>query len=474
MIVKCFTVLVLSIIAVPCFAQSSIKGATLVKDISYLASDKLAGRFPGTKGNELAAKYIEHVFKKNKIEPLFPGYEQPFNVIVKLEPPAANNFIKVGDMSDFLMNRDYSIFPFSGSAKLNAKVFAASSNEVAMRNPTSIKANWVVLWRRKSQAPASDSLSDYAISKKAFEEGAAGIILISPDSIDQKDVLVRLRPRKDEPLPIPVIQLSRNAWQKLTRALFDTTENDLQPKISSVPLTVAVQVEKKEITAKNIVGIIKGSDATLSNEYIILGAHYDHLGYGGYGTGSLQPDTIAIHNGADDNASGTAALMAIAAELSHNRDSLKRSVIIIAFSAEEEGLLGSQYFVNHLPVPKGSIKVMLNMDMVGHLNTEHQLYMGGAGTFPGGVDFMKKTGEGSALNLVVHAGSVGGSDHVSFYQKGISCVGLHTGGHPQYHKPSDDVELINKDGIEQVAKYIYQAMYGLTNWQGEWGFVQQD
>jgi hypothetical protein len=114
------------------------------------------------------------------------------------------------------------------------------------------------------------------------------------------------------------------------------------------------------------------------------------------------------------------------------------------------------------------------MDMVGHLNDQHQLYMGGAGTFPGGVDFMKKTGEGSGLNLVVHAGSVGGSDHVSFYQKGISCVGLHTGGHPQYHKPSDDADLINVPGIEKVARYIYNAVYGLANREEGFGFIKQD
>jgi hypothetical protein len=468
------TVLLLPLV-VPCRGQLSIKGENIIKDINYLASDKLAGRFPGSKGNSLAAAYIERIFKKNKIEPLVPDYEQPFNVIVKLEAPAAGNFIKVADQQGFLLNKDYGILPFSGSAKLEAKVLTAASNEAVMHEAGVTKANWIVLWRYKSQAPSSDSLSDYAISKKAFEAGAAGIILVSPDTVDQKDVMIRLRPRKVEPLPIPVVQLSRAAWQSVHGALFSTADKENKAaKISSIPLTISVQVEKKEVVAKNIVGIIKGNDPVLSSEYILLGAHYDHLGYGGYGTGSLQPDTVAVHNGADDNASGTAALMAIAAELSQNKDSLKRSVIVVAFSAEEEGLLGSRYFVDHLPVPQSAIKVMLNMDMVGHLNSENQLYMGGAGTFAGGVDFMKAIGEGSGLNPVVNAGSVGGSDHVSFYEKGISCIGFHTGGHPQYHKPSDDAELINVAGIEKVARYIYKAVYGLTNREREWGFIQQD
>ena len=114
------------------------------------------------------------------------------------------------------------------------------------------------------------------------------------------------------------------------------------------------------------------------------------------------------------------------------------------------------------------------MDMVGRLNADSQLYMGGAGTFPGGVDFMKELGKGSGLNLVVHAGGVGGSDHVSFYRKGISCIGLHTGGHPQYHTPADDAQLINVNGIEKVARYIYRAVYGLSVREGEWKFIKQD
>ncbi|HRN56745.1 MAG TPA: M20/M25/M40 family metallo-hydrolase, partial [Agriterribacter sp.] len=193
-----------------------------------------------------------------------------------------------------------------------------------------------------------------------------------------------------------------------------------------------------------------------------------------FGTGSLQPDTVAVHNGADDNASGTAALLEIAKALARHRAQLKRSVIVVAFAAEEEGLLGSQYFTEHLPVPQSAVKVMLNMDMVGRLNAGNQLYMGGAGTFPGGVDFMKSLGEGSGLNLVVHAGGVGGADHVSFYRKGISCIGLHTGGHPQYHTPADDAQLINVAGIEKVARYIYNAVYGLSVREGEWGFIKQE
>jgi len=240
----------------------------------------------------------------------------------------------------------------------------------------------------------------------------------------------------------------------------------VKPNVNSAPAD--------SVETNNIVGYLEGSDPVLKNEYIIIGAHYDHLGWGGKGTGSKKPDTVAIHNGADDNASGVSALLTIAKEIAKHKTGFKRSIIFIAFSGEEEGLLGSKYFVSHLPVADSAVKLMINMDMVGRLNTEKQLYMGGAGTFPGGVALMTKLGEGSGLNPVVHAGSVGGSDHVSFYKKNISVIGLHTGGHPQYHTPEDDSRLINQKGAELVCKYICTALLEIANYREPVYFIKQD
>ncbi|PRZ23504.1 M20/M25/M40 family metallo-hydrolase [Flavobacterium granuli] len=234
------------------------------------------------------------------------------------------------------------------------------------------------------------------------------------------------------------------------------------------------KVKSDTVTTQNVVGYIEGSDITLKNEFIVIGAHYDHWGWGGKGSSSKKKDTIAIHNGADDNASGVAALLSILEELSKSKIRTKRSIIFISFSGEEEGLLGSKYFVNHLPVDKNAVKVMLNMDMVGRLNTEKQIYMGGAGTFPDGVELMKKLAEGSGLNPIIHAGEVGGSDHVSFYKSDISSIGFHTGGHPQYHTPEDDIDLINSDGGALVSKYIYNALIEIANYKEKLYFIKQD
>lgn len=234
------------------------------------------------------------------------------------------------------------------------------------------------------------------------------------------------------------------------------------------------KMKSDSVATQNVFGFIEGSDEKLKNEFIVIGAHYDHWGWGGIGSGSKKKDTVAIHNGADDNASGVSALLCILEEVSKLKVKPKRSIIFVSFSGEEEGLLGSKYFVNHLPVKKESIKVMLNMDMVGRLNAEKQIYMGGAGTFPNGVVLMKNLGQNSGLNPVVFAGDVGGSDHVTFYKAGISAIGFHTGGHPQYHTPEDDIDLINFEGGALVSKYIYNALVSMANYNEELVFIKQD
>lgn len=233
------------------------------------------------------------------------------------------------------------------------------------------------------------------------------------------------------------------------------------------------KIASDSVTTQNVLGYIEGSDPNLKNEFIVIGAHYDHWGWGGKGSGSKKKEVLAIHNGADDNASGVSALLCIAEEISKLSVKPKRSILFISFSGEEEGLLGSKYFVDHLPVNKEAVKVMLNMDMVGRLNSEKQIYMGGAGTFPDGVELMRKLGENSGLNPVIHSGDVGGSDHVSFYKASISAVGFHTGGHPQYHTPEDDIDLINSDGGALVARYICNALMAIANDLQTLSFIEQ-
>ena len=230
--------------------------------------------------------------------------------------------------------------------------------------------------------------------------------------------------------------------------------------------------EKPEVTTCNVIGFIEGNDLDLKNEYIVLGAHYDHLGLGG--PSSKSDKRGVVYHGADDNASGTAALLEIAEKLISRQDELKRSVLFIAFGAEEQGLLGSKYFTENPLIPLSQIKLMINMDMVGRLNENKHVYAGGAGTFTNGVDFMKNLGKSLGLNPIVHAGSVGGSDHVSFYKKNISVLGIHTGGHPQYHTPEDTLELINLEGEKLVCEYVFQTILNKASTIDNIEFINQD
>ncbi|MCX2453664.1 M20/M25/M40 family metallo-hydrolase [Pedobacter sp. PLR] len=225
------------------------------------------------------------------------------------------------------------------------------------------------------------------------------------------------------------------------------------------------------VKTQNVIGYIEGSDPVLKHEFIVIGAHYDHLGTGG--ASSKKPDTVAIHLGADDNASGTAALLEIAEKLAANKASLKRSIMVIAFGAEEQGLLGSKYFTEHPLVPLSQIKLMINMDMVGRMNAEKHLYMGGAATFDGGVELMTSLGPEIGIHPLVNHYDVGGSDHVSFYKKNLPVLGFHTGGHPQYHTPEDDRRLINVPGEKLVCDYIYKALTAVTNRPGPIIFVPE-
>jgi Zn-dependent M28 family amino/carboxypeptidase len=265
-----------------------------------------------------------------------------------------------------------------------------------------------------------------------------------------------------------VVQYIQNEFKTLGLNKF---ERSYKQKFEA-KLRVYEGMPDKTVKTCNVVGFIEGSDAVLKNEYIVLGAHYDHLGLGGPSSKSDKRNTI--HYGADDNASGTSALLEIAEKIASQKSKLKRSVIFIAFGAEEQGLLGSKHFVENPLVPLSQIKLMINMDMVGRMNAEKHVYMGGAGTFPDGVNFMKTLGESLNLTPIVHAGSVGGSDHVSFYRKGISVLGIHTGGHPQYHTPEDTLDLINLTGEKQVCDYIYKAIMKIATADYKMEFIRQD
>jgi len=206
------------------------------------------------------------------------------------------------------------------------------------------------------------------------------------------------------------------------------------------------------VTGRNVVAFSdKKADKT-----IVIGAHFDHLGMGGQG--SLHRGDSAIHNGADDNASGTAALLALAKIFKY--ETLKSNILFIAFSGEENGLWGSNYFVKNPTIDLKTVNYMINMDMVGRLNAEKSLAVHGVGTSPSFPPVLDPINADS-LKLVPSESGVGPSDHTSFYLQDLPVLHFFTGQHADYHKPSDDADKINYEGLVQVVRYISRLIAGL-------------
>lgn len=197
----------------------------------------------------------------------------------------------------------------------------------------------------------------------------------------------------------------------------------------------------------NVIGFIDNG----ATNTIVIGAHYDHLGMG-LPMASLNTGEPAIHNGADDNASGVSAMLYLAGKLAKS-SAKKNNYLFIGFSGEELGLYGSKYFTEHSPIDLGTINYMLNMDMVGRLNEERTLAVYGAGTSPTWKENLEKINNGR-FNIKTTDSGIGPSDHTSFYLKNIPVLHFFTGQHSEYHKPSDDSELINYQGIQDIADFM--------------------
>lgn len=227
------------------------------------------------------------------------------------------------------------------------------------------------------------------------------------------------------------------------------TDEYFQPFSVSKPTNpheeAVIGTDGEGVTGRNVVGYINNK----SENTIVIGAHFDHLGMGG--SGSLHRGDSAIHNGADDNASGTAALVALAKILKSEQHN--SNFLFIAFSGEENGLWGSNYFVKNPTVELTKVNYMINMDMVGRLNAEKTLAINGVGTSPSFVSALDLANADS-LKIVTSESGVGPSDHTSFYLQDLPVLHFFTGQHEDYHKPSDDSELINYDGLLLVVKYI--------------------
>ena len=241
-------------------------------------------------------------------------------------------------------------------------------------------------------------------------------------------------------------------------------------KLSDSNLPVASTTPTEERTTHNIIAVIPGKDKHLKNEYIVVGSHYDHLGLGGKDSGSRRPDTVAVHPGADDNASGDAVVLELARYFKKARPS--RSIIFAFFGAEEQGLIGSKNFVEwmkhddtqriNLPSDEKGIVAMVNLDMVGHMR-DNAMSVSGTGTSSAFKAIVEEVAEQTNLHVTCTPDGYGPSDHASFVAADIPVLFLTTGGHMEYHTPDDVPSTLNYDGMQQTLEFSQKLITRLAN-----------
>lgn len=436
--------------------QAQIHQENIQKHITYLASDKLQGRGTGEKGEDLAAVYLTKQFKSYNLIPKGDKntFIQEFSFvdgIIQLPTIIRINQNKKAAGQD---KKDYYALPFSASNEYNLRsLYFEEVNEGIIAEKLqrddyknkNVMGKVVVMYAfPEKELNPHDAMSEYYSFKErakiAQDKGAVMVFFVDRQNKNSFQDLPKDNP-KAQFLRIPVLWLSHSFYQELKKQ--NITDFYLKT-------TIAIKPNK----GKNIVGYLDNQ----AQHTIVIGGHYDHLGLG-HQKGSLEPNPEnKIHNGADDNASGTAGVLELARYFSSNNRKEKFNFLFICFSGEELGLYGSNYYTKHPTIDLNTVNYMLNMDMIGRLR-EQKLAISGVGTSPTWVNLILSLDSIDAkITTKLDSSGVGPSDHTSFYLKNIPVLHFYTGTHSDYHKPSDDVDKINFEGTVQVLNFMIQLI----------------
>lgn len=451
----------------------------LYKHIDFLSSDSLFGRSAGTPFDRVSAKYIKDQFEKSGLELIGDNGYHFFDLITNQYSGPDNSMVING--KSYTYSNDFATFPFSSSGTLEAPVvFAGFGLKIENQDMSwndykelNVEGKWVMLLRGDPEPDKPESIfinqsSDRNKVLLAKDQGAKGVILVSGVNYDPQDQLVTMEERGYS-IGIPVIHIHRNIANLILQGngKLEKVEKEIIEKRTSktietgLVINATTEVLNEIKTSQNIVAIIRSNTEKKNRKYIVIGAHYDHIGMGGKGSSSRRPDTISVHNGADDNASGISAMIEIAQKLSENRTNLSRNLIFVAFGAEEQGLIGSRRFIESGIVPVDSIEAMINLDMLGRM-TNNTLMVSGVKTAVESEGILHELNTDSTIHLLLSPEGYGPSDHASFYNKDIPVFFFTTGVHLDYHTPDDDINLINVDGLSKSASYIYSLIEHLA------------
>ena len=465
---------------------SSITADEIRSDIRYLASDELEGRLTGTRGNEKAASYIEEVMESAGLLPAGEdgSYLQKFEFVsaVKLGSDNAMEITAPGmkdGKKELEADVDFRPLGFSSNVTVSGELvfvgygISAPDNKYDDYADVNVSGKLVVALRYSPDgADPHGELNRFSAlrnkARTARDRGAIGLILVTGPADEADDEIIKLSfDHAFANSGIAAISMKRAVLEQILaptgntlKAIQDSIKASRKPMTFVVPgTTVNLTTDVEEITgtSANVAGYIEGSDPAEKDQVVVVGAHFDHLGYGGPGSGSLVPDTVAIHHGADDNASGTAGLLALVRAYGAHREDVKRTTLFLAFSGEELGTLGSAYYVNHPFFPLEKTVVMVNLDMIGRMENR-TLTVYGTGTSPTWPKVLAKEDADSSLVLKEIADGYGPSDQAQFYAKDLPVLFFFTGTHNDYHKPSDEWEKINYPGELTVVRYVSKIL----------------
>ena len=486
------------------------------KDIFFLAGDECEGRGMETKGILKAGEYVAASFEASGLKPAgTKGYFQPFTIAGAARLGSPNSLVMTGPDGvklEVKYDKEFRPTGFSGSGKTDAAgvVFVgygvrADKLDIDGKTVTydeyadlDVTGKVVVLLRRTPRAEdkknpfEKDSVAHAALATKvtiAAKAGAVGVLFVNDASYaKESDSLMDFRYAGGQAAAIPVVQVKRAVVEKMLagqdqklETIEEAIDKDLKPRpvaLKGWKATVEVTVAKSTIDARNVVGVLEGS-GPLAEETVVVGAHYDHLGYGEPGSLLGTAGKGKLHYGADDNGSGTTGLMEMARHFGAMKGRVGRRIVFIAFAGEERGLFGSIHYCKEPKYPLATTAFMLNFDMIGRVVAvddvpakkdgkeaapakdkdakpaakKDRVVVYGTGTGVGVEKFVDAANEKFDFKLLKIAGGTGPSDHDSFYRKKIPVLFFFTGTHKDYHRPSDTPDKINLAGMAKVVAF---------------------
>lgn len=458
-----------------------------VSDIKILASPEFEGRGAGTTGLTRAQHMIEKRYKELHVQPAgVKGYAQPFSVVTGARLKS-DNTASVQDTEKkqaLKIEQDFVPFSFSSSGQVSAPLvfvgYGATADEFHYDDYAGIdvKDKIVVVLRYEPSGFAEKSgnhgLTQHSqlITKaiNARNRGAKALIILNGKLGDgEEDLLTRFGSVSGpENVGIVMVQIKNalaDGWfqtaGKTLKDLQDQINSSTKPASFALPDTLHISfnidVETTRATVNNVLAWLPGQ----TDEYVIIGAHYDHLGRGNFD--SLAPSQIGqIHPGADDNASGTAGVLELARLLAPQRGQLKRSILFMNFAGEELGLLGSAEWVKEPTRPLAKAVAMLNMDMIGRIKDD-KVYIGGVGTGSTFKAVLEQAQKDAPFKIEYSAGGYSSSDHTSFVTKKIPVLFFFSGLHSDYHKPSDTWDKINGPSAARLLDMVESVAVKLAN-----------